>query len=82
MVFGGILIIVIAIVLYIIAYYNKSNLVSAWSGILIYGGISMFFDGSNPKLTPTTLDVYRGNTTLEITYRDGVAIDSVVVYKK
>ena len=31
--------------------------------------------------TPTALDVYRGKTTLEITYRDGVAIDSTVVYK-
>ena len=30
---------------------------------------------------PTTLDVYRGKTTLEITYKDSVAIDSVVVYK-
>ena len=30
---------------------------------------------------PTTLDVYRGKTTLEITYRDSVAVDSVVVYK-
>lgn len=27
------------------------------------------------------LDVYRGKTTLEITYRDSVAVDSVVVYK-
>ena len=32
--------------------------------------------------TPTALDVYRGKTTLEITYRDSVAIDSVVVYKQ
>lgn len=31
---------------------------------------------------PTALDVYRGKTTLEITYRDSVAVDSVVVYKK
>ena len=31
--------------------------------------------------TPTAIDVYRGNTTLEITYRDSVAIDSVVVFK-
>lgn len=30
---------------------------------------------------PTALDVYRGKTTLEITYRDSVAIDSMVVYK-
>ena len=31
--------------------------------------------------TPIALDVYRGKTTLEITYRDSVAVDSVVVYK-
>ena len=31
--------------------------------------------------TPTPIDVYRGKTTLEITYRDSVAIDSTVVYK-
>lgn len=30
---------------------------------------------------PTALDIYRGKTTLEITYRDSVAIDSTVVYK-
>ena len=30
---------------------------------------------------PTAMDVYRGKTTLEITYRDSVAIDSTVVYK-
>jgi uncharacterized membrane protein (UPF0136 family) len=31
--------------------------------------------------TPKAIDVYRGKTTLEITYRDSVAIDSTVVYK-
>ena len=30
---------------------------------------------------PKAIDVYRGKTTLEITYRDSVAVDSVVVYK-
>ena len=35
----------------------------------------------NTSKEPTALDVYRGKTTLEITYRDGVAIDSTVVYK-
>lgn len=33
------------------------------------------------KSEPTAIDVYRGKTTLEITYRDSVAIDSTVVYK-
>lgn len=30
---------------------------------------------------PTAMDVYEGKTTLEITYKDGVPIDSVVVFK-
>ena len=34
-----------------------------------------------PNYKPTALDVYRGKTTLEITYRDSVAVDSIVVYK-
>lgn len=30
---------------------------------------------------PTAMDVYKRKTTLEITYKDGVAIDSTVVFK-
>jgi hypothetical protein len=30
---------------------------------------------------PTAMDVYKGKTTLKITYKDGVAIDSTVVLK-
>ena len=30
---------------------------------------------------PKAIDVYRGKTTLEITYKDEVPIDSVVVWK-
>ena len=33
------------------------------------------------QLNIKSIDVYRGKTTLEITYRDSVAVDSVVVYK-
>ena len=32
--------------------------------------------------TPTAMDVYQDKTTLEYTIRDGVAIDSVVVWKE
>ena len=47
-------------------------------GLGILWGYLAWLNNSN---TPTALDVYRGKTTLEITYRDGVAIDSTVVYK-
>ena len=30
---------------------------------------------------PTAMDVYRNKTTLEITYKDGMPIDSTVVWK-
>lgn len=42
------------------------------------GGIFTYIDFGK---RPTAIDVYRGKTTLEITYRDSVAIDSTVVYK-
>ena len=58
-------------------------------GILILGTlaaiciyVALTYDGCPiQKNTPTALDVYRGKTTLEITYRDSVAVDSTVVYK-
>ena len=31
--------------------------------------------------TPSAMDVYKGKTTLEITYKDGIPVDSVVVFK-
>ena len=46
--------------------------------IVIFIGLIWFL---TKPLKPTALDVYRGKTNLEITYRDSVAVDSVVVYK-
>lgn len=34
------------------------------------------------KLNELKIDVYRGRTVLEITYRNGVPIDSAIVFKK
>lgn len=41
----------------------------------------LIFNEANSKDIPSAMDVYQGKTTLEITYKDGVAIDSVVVFK-
>ena len=30
---------------------------------------------------PQAIDVYRGNTTLQITYKDSIPVDTVVVFK-
>lgn len=42
---------------------------------------AMLITSAQYKTNPTAMDVYQGKTTLEITYKDGVATDSVVVLK-
>ena len=44
---------------------------------ILSGGIIMYQESCKP----TAMDVYKGKTTLEITYKDGVPVDSVVVFK-
>lgn len=51
----------------------------ALCSIFAFVSIQAMVDIEYPK--PTAMDVYRGNTTLEVTYRDSVAIDSTVVFK-
>lgn len=46
---------------------------------IIAGVICINLDIIEP--TPTPMDVYQGKTTLEITYKDGIPIDSIVVFK-
>lgn len=43
-------------------------------------GIFLITKYYNPSIAP--IDVYRGRTALEITYRDSIAIDSIVVWKE
>ena len=47
--------------------------------VCFYFGVIYTCNDFNKR--PNALDVYRGKTTLEITYRDSVAVDSTVVYK-
>ena len=39
------------------------------------------FSSYENRNTPTAKDVYEGKTTLEITYRDSIPIDTIVVLK-
>ena len=41
-----------------------------------------YVPNNNNNNKPKAIDVYRGKTELEITYRDTIAIDSTVVWKK
>ena len=61
-------------------YYNVNPIPALF---FVLGLIFIFYGiiGLNDKNKPTALDVYQGKTTLEITYKDGVPVDSVVVFK-
>ncbi len=78
----GIVFLIITIILVIIDTNNKPStiliLITAYigSGFIMAGGIE-----KNNKFKPTALDVYRGKTTLEITYKDNIPVDSVVIFK-
>lgn len=60
---------------------EKVGLGAALVGVVLGMAAVIVQDCDDKNITPTALDVYRGKTTLEITYRDSVAIDSTVVYK-
>ena len=47
------------------------------SAVIFFALFTTYENGN----TPTTMDVYQGKTTLEITYRDSIPVDSVVVFK-
>ena len=55
----------------------------AYSSITCFavGFILLLCCAIDKEINPTAIDVYQGKTTLEITYKDGVAIDSTVVFK-
>jgi hypothetical protein len=44
--------------------------------------LGLYFTNIIGEPTPSALDVYRGNTELEITSVNGTPIDTVVVFKK
>lgn len=44
-------------------------------------GTSIIWEELSKISSPTAIEVYQGKTTLEITYRDSIPVDSVVVYK-
>lgn len=48
--------------------------------VLFLASLVCFSEYFRPSIEP--IDVYQGRTTLEITYKNGIAIDSVVVWKE
>lgn len=78
--------IILAIIFFclgIIFLIKFSNWEKVWDCYLttMFFTASLFMVGNYFADKPQAIDVYRGKTTLEITYRDGVPVDSVVIFK-
>lgn len=59
---------------------SGSTFMGLFAGIVFAFLLFIIIDEKDPSIRP--IDVYRGRTTLEITYRDSVAVDSAVVWKE
>ena len=73
---------IIILIISMIALRHEATSIAYVLGILgsyLISGALMYLEITNKS--PTVMDVYQGKTTLEYTYKDGVAIDSVVVFK-
>ena len=83
----GILAILIVLLLLVFSWniYSKDDdnkVISYFCIIIISILLTVALIIYNYEFKPTALDVYEGKTTLEITYRDSIPIDSVVVFKE
>lgn len=57
-----------------------SFILGVLAGAILTAIVSGIIYSINPPVEP--LDVYQGKTTLEITYKDSIPVDSVVVLKE
>ena len=78
----GFLIFLVGIVCSFLFFTQEIIPIFGWLLIVIGGGI-MCYNGNSIKVKnqPQAIDVYRGRTTLEITWKDSVAVDSIVVWR-
>lgn len=49
--------------------------------LIVIFSIAIVYACSPERINPMPIDVYRGYTTLQITYKDSVAVDTIVVFK-
>jgi uncharacterized membrane protein YiaA len=77
-----IVLLVIGFLLFVVGFFNDCLPVLAMGSFMIGIALTIAVFDSETCSTPSAIDVYRGKTTLEITYRDSIPVDTVVVFKK
>ena len=62
---------------------NSDNEVISCCRVIISSAmLTVVLINNSSKDEPTAIDVYQGKTTLEITYRDSIPTDTIVVFKE
>ena len=90
MIIGAIIVGILICILIILSFHISNNSTEDFDIGFIIGGIITILviievyllSNIIGKPTPSALDVYRGNTELEITSVNGTPTDTVVVFKK
>lgn len=79
---------VTCVVLLSLALENKDSssnfIIGVFEGIVLFVLVLLVFYLCMPDSlkNPSAIDVYRGRTSLEVTYLDGAPVDSTVVFKR
>lgn len=83
-VFATSIFLILTVLLLIMLTVVKENHEKIFCGIAIFicGAFTVGIADAPTHKGPKAIDVYRGNTTLQITYQDSIPIDSVVVFKE
>ena len=78
------IVIPIITMIYVVCFPKSNDEWLAYSAItcFVVGFILFICCTIDNETNPTAIDVYQGKTTLEITYKDGIVIDSTVVFKQ
>lgn len=69
---------IVSIVIILKDQVDKLDLIGVYSSVAVMVGGTMMVRENN---CPQAIDVYRSKTTLQITYKNNVPIDTTVVYK-
>ncbi len=77
-------VVLILLILGVLFVFVKEDISTSILGLLlVFMAGFLFLAVMQDKFgTPKAIDVYRGKTTLKISYVDSVAVDSIVVFKK
>ena len=77
-----VILLIIGIVVFILGIAcNETDNLGFWLGVIGSWIMVIALLAMEESSKPSAMDVYKGKTTLEITYRDSVPVDSVVVFK-